>query len=118
MNDNQNVTIDNGQFKEFVLKNSQMSEEEEEKFTKAIPKMTEAEKAEIIFMLKAGQYAQMLKELREKIDSSENGDVASIEEQYLSEKRQGASKGHEEGRIEEIKNNLSQMAHPEHKKES
>ena len=62
-----NKVIDNVKFTKFFLRNKEISEEQKQKFMKAVPKMTEMEKAEIIANIRSVQLAEMLEDLRGKI---------------------------------------------------
>jgi hypothetical protein len=109
---NQKPIIDDEQFKKFVLEHRQLSDEQKKKLERAVSKMTEAEKSEIIFSIRATQVAHLLKEVRTKMadPSLTQEQKNAILEQFLGQKHKESVEDHEAKRIAEIQSHLNEAA--------
>lgn len=96
--------IDNIEFTKFVLANEEMSEEEKRIFLEAVPKMTEEEKIQTIFSIRAQEVAEVLDKLDEREVSAlfSGEDVEEAAEKFLSEHGQEV----DQKKIEQIRANL------------
>ena len=111
-----NKVIDNVKFTKFFLRNKEISEEQKQKFMKAVPKMTEMEKAEIIANIRSVQLAEMLEDLRGKIADPllSKEEVKKIEDEWAMEKHKEIVEKMDKDKIKESEDTLKQHSPPSH----
>lgn len=109
-----NKIIDNIDFTKFVLKNKPMSAKEKEVLMRAVPKMTETEKAEIIGNTRMTQLAAMIGDLRKNLTDPTltKEEVKKIEAKWSMEKHKKIVSELEEEQIRSARAKLQKKISP------